>query len=238
MVSGSAATRALGLAAESGGIKFTVVTRAIGGSFRNGFDVQFDLLAPSKITSVSGPKYHGATWLDNAANGTENNQSAANIIIFDDAMKVLPSPGGSGTNTYPNNARVAPDTTVVTVNFTTASGQEVTMEMMQGNPYIIVDQDRGREVHLPGFAPSSKANANLFGTDQDDTQPSSGKYYKTENNLPWALIVDQSIPYPHSTNDFISAYLKFVDWVQSNGSQYSDWYEDKTGYRNNANLPL
>jgi len=79
-------------------MKGTFVTRAVGASFRNGFAFQLNNLSPDKITAVTGAKYHGAPWISNASNGTENEQTFANVIVFDDAQKVLPSPGGSGTN--------------------------------------------------------------------------------------------------------------------------------------------
>lgn len=217
-------------------MKGSFVTRAIGASFRNGFAFQLNNLAPTKVTAVSGAKYHGAAWLANGANGTENGQTSANIIVFDDAQKVLPSPGGSGSNTIPSNPRVAPDTTNITVSFTTNGANAITLSDVIFNPYIIVDQTRGKEVHLPGFVPSSKVNTALFGTMQDDTNPGAGKYYKTKDNLPWALNVPTSIPYTHTTNDFITGYLKFADWAQSNGSTYADWYLDLPGYRDNTKL--
>jgi len=217
-------------------MKANVVTRAIGASYRNGFGLQFNGLSSDKITSVSGAKYHGATWLNNAANGTENGQTSANVIIFDDAQKVLPSPGGSGSNTIPANPRVAPDTTKITITFVTASGQAVGLNDLDLNPYIIVNQERGKEVHLPDNIPSSKVNTEFFGQMQDDTKPAQGKYYKTADNLPWALNVVKSIPYTHTTNDFVSAYLKFAEWAQSNGTLYTDWFENNAEYRDTNKL--
>jgi LruC domain-containing protein len=214
----------------------SVVTRAIGASFRNGFAFQMNGIAPNKIVSTTGPKYHGASWLNNAANGTENGQTYANIVVFDDAQKILPSPGGSGTNVIPANGRVAPDTTNLVITFVTSSGQELQLSDFNLNPYIIVNQIRGKEVHLPNGLPSSLHNADWFGTFQDDSKPGEGKYYKTKNNLPWALSIDSSIPYTHTTNDLIEAYLKFADWAQSNGTLYTDWYENKPGYRDTNKL--
>ncbi|OYU97233.1 MAG: hypothetical protein CFE21_02775 [Bacteroidetes bacterium B1(2017)] len=217
-------------------MKSKFVTRAIGASLHNGFAFQINGLAPAKITATTGAKYHAASWLDNAANGTENGQTSANIIVFDDAQKVLPSSGGSGTNTIPANPRVAPDTTSLDITFTNVSGQMIGLSDVVFNPYIIVDQTRGKEVHLPDFVPSTKANTALFGTGNDDTKPGSNKYYKTANNLPWALNVTTSIPYMIEKEDFLTGYLKFADWAQSNGGSYTDWYINNPGYRNAAKL--
>jgi len=214
----------------------SVVTRAIGASFRNGFAFQMNGIAPNKIVSTTGTKYHGATWLNNAANGTENGQTYANIVVFDDAQKVLPSPGGSGTNVIPANGRVAPDTANLVITFVSTSGQELQLSDFDLNPYIIVNQTRGKEVHLPNGVPSTLNNPAWFGTFQDDSKPGEGKYYKTKNNLPWALSIETSIPYTHTTHDLIEAYLKFADWAQSNGTLYTDWYDNKPGYRDTNKL--
>ena len=217
-------------------MKGQYVTRAIGASFHNGFAFQLDNLAAAKATAVTGAKYHGASWLSNSASGVENDQTNVNVIVFDDAQKVLPSPGGSGSNTIPANPRVAPDTTSVTVTFTNLSGQMIAVSDVAFNPYIIIDQVRGKELHLPNYVPSAKANTAFFGQMQDNSIPASGKYYKTKDNLPWALNVTSSIPYTHTTNDFVTAYLKFADWAQSNGTLYTDWYQNTNGYRDTEKL--
>jgi LruC domain-containing protein len=217
-------------------MKGKYVTRAIGASFHNGFAFQLDNIPSARITGVTGASYHGATWLDNGASGAESGQTFANVVVFDDAQKVLPSPGGSGSNTIPANPRVAPDTTSVTVTFSRVSGQKTALADVTFNPYIIIDQTRGKELHLPNYIPSSKVNTSFFGQMQDDTKPGSNKYYKTINNLPWALNVSSSIPYTHTTNDFVTAYLKFAEWAQSSGTLYTDWYLNNVGYRDASKL--
>jgi LruC domain-containing protein len=217
-------------------MKGTFVTRAIGASFRNGFAFQLNNLSPNKITAVTGAKYHGAPWISNASNGTENGQTFANVIVFDEAQKVLPSPGGSGTNIMPANPKVAPDTTFITITFTAVSGQMIGLSDVVFNPYIIINQIRGKELHLPNNVPSGKVDASFFGQNQDNSIPAQGKYYKTSNNLPWALNINTSIPYAHSTNDFVTAYLKFAEWAQSNGTLYTDWYINNSGYRDASKL--
>lgn len=120
--------------------------------------------------------------------------------MFDDAFKILPSPGGSGVNVDLNNPYATPVETNITVSFKTVSGEAITVNYISFNPYIIVNQDRGREVHLPDFSPSKKANQALFGTDDDDSMKGlekmvAMKYYKTKSNLPWALSVEGEVPY-------------------------------------------
>lgn len=218
-------------------MKSKFVTRAIGASFHNGFAFQLNSLVPSKVTAISGTRNFGANWISNASNGCDNGQTYANIIVYDDAQQVLTSPGGSGTNVILSNPYVAPDTTSVTVTFTSTSGQMINLGDVIFNPYIIVDQTRGKEVHLPDYVPSTKASSSYFGVDQDNTIPASNRYYKTVNNLPWALNVTSSILYMHTINDFVTGYLHFAEWAQSSGATYTDWYSNTaSGYRDNTKL--
>ncbi len=222
-------------------MKLNLTSRAIGASNKNGFAFQLDYLDPSKITAVSGTQTNSAAWVSNAGNGTENGQDYANILVFDDAFKILPSPGGSGVNVDLNNPYATPVETNITVSFKTVSGEAITVNDISFNPYIIVNQERGREVHLPDFLPSKKANQELFGTDDDDSMKGLGKmvamkYYKTKSNLPWALSVEGEVPYPTEKTDILGAYLHLAEWAESNGTLFTDWYTNGEGYRNNTKL--
>jgi LruC domain-containing protein len=84
------------------------------------------------------------------------------------------------------------------------------------------------------MSPTNLVNSNLFGTGQDDSN--SGIYYKSKNNLPWALDIPTDFDYDIEKADITQTYLKFSQWVQSNGTQYQDWYLDKPGYRNTSNI--
>ena len=64
------------------------------------------------------------------------------------------------------------------------------------NPFLASNDDRGKEVHLPGYAPTAKANAAYFGTGDDDTNPGIGKYYQSKTNLPWAMDISATFDYP------------------------------------------
>jgi LruC domain-containing protein len=68
-----------------------------------------------------------------------------------------------------------------------AAGGTVSSSSLTSNKfnfYIVTNQERGREIHLADKVPTSKANNSLFGTEEDRSVPSNGKYYRTENNLP------------------------------------------------------
>ena len=106
------------------------------------------------------------------------------------------------------------------------------------NPFIIIDlpASRGAEVHLPGNPPTDLADTGLFGQWADDTNPGNGKYYQTASNLPWALDIPVSFEYPVEQVQIINAYNHFVEWAESAGGVYPDWYGTGSGYRNAENI--
>ena len=90
---------------------------------------------------------------------------------------------------------------------------------------------RGHEVHLPDMEGTNLADISLYNTQSDDTNPEIGKYYKTTNNLPWALNFSAGFAYPKETVSLQEAYNYFQEWVLSSGLDYPDWYYDHIGYR-------
>lgn len=228
-------------------IQYTFVTRAIGGALHNAFAFQLDGINPNKITSVSGSKATDASWIALNANGTEaGNTINANILVYDDAYKLLATHGGySFVNTDPNAPDSGTDTTRITVKFlvngTAPSGGILNFTNFSSslfNPYIIIGQVRGKEVHLSDRLPSAKMNTLYFGQEQDRTDPVTGKYFKTEDNLPWAININTSIPFTNEKTDFSAAYLKFIEWASSAGALSPTWYLNITGNRDLTKLIL
>ena len=100
------------------------------------------------------------------------------------------------------------------------------------NPFLIKNKDRSIEIHLADKPPTSLANTALFGTSADNSNIAAGRYYKTSNNLPWGLNLPVTFDYVTETTPINSGYLFFVNWAQSGGVNYPDWYTNKAGYRN------
>ncbi|MGK0637935.1 LruC domain-containing protein [Schleiferia thermophila] len=200
---------------------YTYKVVAIGASQRNAFGIQFDNLLPSAIQSVDGQLLSGFTSI--APNGTENGQSKAVVIIFDNAFSALPNPGTPFVNTVPNQTFVAPIERVVTINF---SSPIPIANIGDWNPFTIVNQNRGREVHLPGFQPTDLANTTLFGTIDDNTGASGFLNYTSKTGLPWAIEIPDIWKYPIEKEDIVGVYQQFAPWAQSGGVQYPLWYVD------------
>jgi LruC domain-containing protein len=70
----------------------------------------------------------------------------------------------------------------------------------------------------------------------DASNPSSQQYYRSTTGLPWAIEVPNNFVYPVEKADILETYLHFAQWAQSSGNDFKDWYMEKPGYRNNANI--
>ena len=95
------------------------------------------------------------------------------------------------------------------------------------NPFIYRVGKRGLEVHLVDHPPTAKADPKLFGTLDDTSDPSKGRYYRTGANEPWALDVPETWRYPTEWNNVAWAYPNFVTWAAGGGTANNDWYVSK-----------
>jgi len=192
---------------------FTI--KHIGASYINGFGFELPFSA-SLIESVMGFNITGNVVSINGK-GLEANQARPVVIVCDDA-----------------NANAYQELRVI-IRFNTPVTQNI-IGTPPFNPFIFVNQDRSREVHLPNYPPTSLADYLFFNTEDDTSNPPSGRYYKTSNNLPWAIQISQEFKYPKESKPVNHGYLKFNSWAESGGSLYMDWYVDLDGYRDDSKL--
>ena len=216
---------------------FTVY--AFGASFHNGFGFMLPNVAQDQVISVSGYNIQSGSIFNLALNGLEDNTSPATVIVYDDSYRILTHPGqGIGVNTEESAPYVEPQSVTIHMVFyengAFASGGPITyddLDIGNFNPFIIVNQDRGVEVHLRNFAPTTLADPTLFGTFHDDSDPNQGRYYVTSNNLIWGINIPVVFDYPQEKKEVVAAYNHFAAWAESSGLDYDDWYEDIPGYR-------
>lgn len=208
-----------------------LITEAMGASLHNAFAFQMGV-APDLIAGVTGYdlRHDVVTML---ANGTEAGQSKAVIVAYDDAYDRIPPPGiGVGSNTEPGAPYVTPDTMNLTINFIAGGASVSQTGTPPYNPFIILNGNRNREVHLPDYPPTDLVDGADFGTYDDDSQPLDNRFYKTENNLPWAIHISQKFSYVYERQAINTGYLKFNPWAESSGASYPDWYSNtSSGYR-------
>ena len=86
--------------------------------------------------------------------------------------------------------------------------------------------NRGYEVHLSGAIPTDLVDEALFGTEDDASQAQNWRYYRTQNNLTWALNIPDVWDYPFEGVYVRDAYNHFFGWVQSGGTGNQNWFND------------
>lgn len=206
-------------------LKGEFVVRAIGAGFHNGFGFELENVLPSQVNSVIGNALEEG-YINLDANGTEAGQTSATIIVFDDAWN-----HGYG-NTDPTKDFAAPTEIIqVEIEFTTPIPL-ADFGLAPFNPFIIVNQERGREIHMANYSPTDLADLSYFGQYNDDSDVGTGKYYKTIDNLPWVINFPSQFDYPIEKSSVDKAHLKFIPWVESGGSSFNDWYMNLSEYRN------
>jgi LruC domain-containing protein len=197
-------------------VEATYLLRATGGSFNNGFAVQFPVNR-NQVSNVTGATL-------------EAGQTKAVLVMFTNMRNEM-----GIWNTDPNQNPVDPITYTVAFNVTSAPSL-ASFGLGAYNPFIwngTAGYGRGYEIHLPGQLPTDLATTALFGTGHDGTNISTGDtYVSNDGRFPWAISIPGSFNYPIEKADINTAYTKFATWVSSNGSLYADWYTNTAGYRN------
>ncbi|MEM1135193.1 MAG: LruC domain-containing protein [Bacteroidota bacterium] len=194
--------------------------RSIGGVLHSGFGFELPITT-DKIDNVSGHRLtRNIVQLEN--NGLETGQNNAVIIAFDDSHDI-------GTQWACNNSQT--DETEIIVTFTNPI-PIVELGLAPFNPFIFIDGDRGREVHLSNMAPTQKVNMNYLGSNDDASDETLAKYYNTSGNLPWAINIIHDFRPPKENVDVTNSYNNFKTWAESGGQSFSDWYKDNSGFRN------
>lgn len=193
--------------------------RATGGAFNNGFGVQFPVNR-NQVSSVNGATL-------------ESDQTKAVLIVFNDMRSEM--------NQW--NTMLGLTSPVVNYNVSfnvTGNIGLASFSLGSYNPFIwngSAGFGRVYEVHLPGKLPTDKATTSIFGTLSDKTNVNAGTtYVSKDGGYPWAINIPTAFDYPVERADINTAYTKFATWVSGGGAQFSDWYLNNVGYRNNENI--
>ncbi len=208
------------------------------------------------VFTNESPRYYTLSTLNNSNFVISYNDDAGNMTGYSRIATYTPPVADSdgdgiadADDDYPNDPNrafdnyfpaagfgsLAFDTTTITMIPNGAFSQEQ-ISLNTWNPFIIVDQTRGYEVHLADYPPTDLVDNNYFGTFEDNSDPLNNRYYKTANNLPWGIDIPAEFDWPIEKKDIISAYLYFATWAESEGQQYNDWYEDNSGYRDDSKI--
>lgn len=226
-----------------------LVVIAMGASYHNGFGMALGIptvMVKETTTtfknSVGSLVKHGTTTLGSNGLETPVNNPYSNIgneavfVVFDDGYDILKyTGGGNGVNTTIGSLFSTPDTIYFKMTMTTPQNPSA-MGNPPYNPFLFVNGDRTKEIHLQNMVPTGKSNTKFFMTSQDNTIPSKSKYYKTYKNLPWGILFLDKFNYPVEGAAIIDAYTYFAPWAESSGSNFSNWYSPTADGRNQSKI--
>lgn len=189
-------------------LEFICNIKANGAGFTNGIGVQIDNLSPSDVESVTGTVL-SQNFITLNQNGTEANQDKAVIILADDVDNIL-------------------NETKIIVRFTSPISTEK-LGVAPFNPFLIVNMEREKEIHLPYMSATSLGNKSttFSGTNRD----ADGNYI-SDTGYPWAISIIHDFKVPKEKVAVTEAYNYFSLWAESGGADYKDWYKDSAGNRN------
>lgn len=201
-------------------MEFFLRPEAAGASFANGFG--FSLPIDRKRVHFAS----GSLSRRQDEDGLEPGHPNAVVIAFDNVSALLP--GAGIRNTRPGQGSVRGAEQRIVLHFRTPL-KDRDLGTPPFDPFLIVDGERGREVHLIGGSPTSLASASTSSGDD-----AGG--YRTAQGLPWGIVLPAGWTWPAEKEPVHLGHLEFGDWAVSGGRTYTDWYRDKGDNRNPARL--
>ncbi len=198
--------------------------KALGAMIHSGYGFTLPV-SPDKIERITGQNVVTGEEITLNANGTEANQTNSVILLFEDAFRAWTTAYGR-TNTITDNGHVDPMEMSLTIVFSEPISA-LELGYAPYDPFIFYTEDRSREVHLVNGTPTDLASFDFMSGDDRI----GGEYYKTYDNLPYAIHLPVSFTYPEEEQSITDAFVHFEAWAQSLKTAYNDWYMDNTGYR-------
>nr|WP_086938471.1 LruC domain-containing protein [Thaumasiovibrio occultus] len=211
---------------------------AVGASYHSGFAVHLPGIDATNVdTSRTSLRINGVL---QESSGLELGMTNASFMLIDDVIEAA----ASQCDYYRTDAECREDVTTefeLSVTFNTPVYVR-DMPSMPYDPFVTAtpgyyhgplfngQPGRGLEIHLPDMAPTSKFDTSFYNlAGDDDSNPSEGKYFKTENNLPFALLIYSEWEWPREAVDLLEAYPLFEGYTESGGDDYNDWYKADNG---------
>ncbi|MGF1740266.1 LruC domain-containing protein [Vibrio profundum] len=219
---------------------------AYGAGYRNAFAIQLSGLSPNDIDQVLTTQTHNGALL--AENGLELDSSNAVFIISND-MSVFKSE----MCFFYRSLQDCQETIKFSFQLDIAINDSVNTSSLIAMPYdpfvfatpgqyhgegLPLHPGRSLEIHLADHAPTEKFDSlSLYGLGADQSDPALGKYFKTSNNHPWALLVPSEWKWPRERVDLIQAYPQFADYAESGGQWNQKWHLESNANTNKIFIP-
>ena len=194
------------------------LVRAIGSTVKNGFGMSFSNINPRQVEQVDGTQ---TSSISLEGNGCESGQKKAVVILYDDGHSLFGSSSTSEVNVTEENMQ-APYPMKVEIYL-----NEPKRDIGHINPFIFTKGERGREIHLKGFAATELAEPLLFNSLQDAS--SDSLTYQSQEGLPWGFDIPGVFSYPKEGVDMLKSYPMFKNWAESSGEEGLNWYNLQNG---------
>lgn len=213
---------------------------AVGASYHSGFAVRLSGINDELIDSTKTQIYHNTVL--QGSDPQESDMSEASFILINDAIDV-----SSYECSYFRTQNDCRENVGLEFELSfsfTAPIATASMPAMPYDPFLFATpgyyhgpsfaQAPGRsyEVHLADQAPTESFDTNFFTLAQDTSDPSSDRYFKTINNMPWALLIYDEWQWPRERVDLTTAYPDFADYTTSGGISNTDWYDNSNAVDN------
>ncbi len=217
---------------------------AVGASYHNGFAVHLPGISRSQIRE-SGIEFTINRKRVNAS-PLEVGRPEAIFIVFEDSWRYVSA--GENCKYYRTEVQCASDIQMefsISIPFKDAVSIAA-MPDVPFDPFIFATANtqhnallgnrpgRSMEIHLKNQAPTSGFDRSFLGAGDDASDASAGRYFQTENGMPWALHIANRWMYPREYMDLIYAYPKFEGFVSSSGANERQWYLHQEANRDNT----
>ena len=208
--------------------QFDITLEAVGASKIVGVGIRFLGLPASVTPSTFTIKGNNASF--------EAGQSLPTLILFESAHAEFGFTDRPFINTYQTASTNKADLPQYAVRFEFTESDKISSSAFNINNldvFIITkaaDQKTKRtEVHIAGYAPTDLANTTLFGQANDDSSLASKRYYLSNENLTWGIVIPDTFAWPLETKNIKDVYTEFANWVTSGGKENKDWYKNHNG---------
>jgi len=217
--------------------------QALGGYHHNGFAVQLTNIATSNVNLQTLRLLHNN--IEQQYSGTngadtwpilESGQTNAVLLISQDLWSQVDS-----MCTFYRSELGCEQLQTFTFELSVPFITPVALEAMPSAPYdpfIFATEGlyhgesfaghpgRSLEIHLADHAPTDKFNNDYFGQQDDTSDPANNRYFRTINNLPWAMEITDQWRWPSERKSILQAYPKFQQFVESQGLEETNWYQE------------
>jgi LruC domain-containing protein len=211
-------------------VDIAVQIQALGATYQSGFAVQFSGLTASPFLTdeVFRINEQGREFDPDIVPGS------GIVAVLSENLKEDVNAGCFFYRTVSNCSTAAVNQITISLPVNSESG--VNFPSFPYNPFIFGAESIWRgatlaqiqkesvEIHLADHAPSSQAAQGIWGLGADDSNPELQRYYRTENHLPWSLLLNDQWQHPKEGVSILQAYPQLRLWAESNGLEAQDWY--------------